>query len=398
MCLSAGAIINYFVKFRWLSKLVISVGFAFCTIVIMKQMNFLHHSGELGFSFHNRASMIVIDRPGTELLANQLRQMPEIVEVVEMNATSPFNLIPEFISRIQVSSWDDKPIDAENIEIWNSHITPEIIDFYNFQLIAGEMLTNASPASMVLLNESAVRLFGWYDPVGRRFDNFTVKGVIRNVHNNAPTIPVRPIFYSRYIPPPVLSSPADSEFMFIISLQRSIMFKYHEGMWESARDKIRELVETEHPVVARHLMLYNTEEEVNKLFKSENALIRLLLFVSIICILICIFGFVSLVSLTCEERRKEIAIRKVHGALVGDILAMFAKEYFLLLIIGTAIAFTAGFFIMHRWLEHYVIRTNIPAWIYLSIVSALALVIVLCVGWQVYKSSVENPADVVKSE
>jgi ABC-type antimicrobial peptide transport system permease subunit len=114
--------------------------------------------------------------------------------------------------------------------------------------------------------------------------------------------------------------------------------------------------------------------------------------------LICIFGFVSLVSLTCEERRKEIAIRKVHGATVGDILAMFAKEYFLLLIIGTTIAFTTGFFIMQRWLEHYVIRTSIPAWIYLSIVSALALVIVLCVGWQVYRSSVENPADVVKGE
>jgi len=49
-------------------------------------------------------------------------------------------------------------------------------------------------------------------------------------------------------------------------------------------------------------------------------------------------------------------------------------------------------------LEHYVTQTSIPAWIYLSIICALALVIVICVGWQVYKSSVENPAEVVKSE
>jgi hypothetical protein len=77
---------------------------------------------------------------------------------------------------------------------------------------------------------------------------------------------------------------------------------------------------------------------------------------------------------------------------------MFAKEYSQLLIIGAVIAFPIGHYIMQRWLENYAIRTNIPAWIYLSIIFALALVIVLCVGWRVYRASVENPAEVVKSE
>jgi putative ABC transport system permease protein len=77
---------------------------------------------------------------------------------------------------------------------------------------------------------------------------------------------------------------------------------------------------------------------------------------------------------------------------------MFAKEYSLLLVIGAAIAFTTGYFIMQRWLEQYAIRTSIPAWIYLSIIFVMAFIIVLCVGWQVYRASVENPAEVVKSE
>ena len=169
-------------------------------------------------------------------------------------------------------------------------------------------------------------------------------------------------------------------------------------MWASCREKIKQLVEQEHPNVARYLELYNTEEEYDKYLKSENALIKLLSFVSIICVLICVFGFVSLVTLACEERRKEIAVRKINGATSGDILSMFAKEYFLLLVVGAAIAFAAGYFIMQRWLEHYVARTSIPAWIYLSIICVLALVIALCVGWQVYRSSIENPAEVVKSE
>jgi ABC-type antimicrobial peptide transport system permease subunit len=105
-----------------------------------------------------------------------------------------------------------------------------------------------------------------------------------------------------------------------------------------------------------------------------------------------------MVSLSCEERRKSIAIRKVSGATVGDILSIFAKEYFLLLIIGAAIAFPVGYIIMRRWLEQYMHQTTISAWIYLSIIFVLASIIVLCVGWRVLKASRENPADVLKSE
>jgi ABC-type antimicrobial peptide transport system permease subunit len=173
------------------------------------------------------------------------------------------------------------------------------------------------------------------------------------------------------------------------------LFEYHEGTWKSCKDKI-EQIENDHHFYSFHV--YNAEEIYHDYLKSENALIKLLSFVSAICVLICVFGFVSLVSLTCEERRKSIAIRKINGATIDDILSMFAKEYFLLLIIGAAIAFTAGYFIMQRWLEHYVKQTSIPVWIYLSIMCVFALVIVLCVGWQVYRTSVENPADVVKSE
>ena len=168
-------------------------------------------------------------------------------------------------------------------------------------------------------------------------------------------------------------------------------------MWKSCKDKIEQILQKEEYSNSLVKIIANYEEKYNEFLKSENALIKLLSFVSVICVLICVFGFVSLVSLTCEERRKEIAIRKISGATAGDILAMFAKEYFLLLIIGAVIAFTTGYFIMQRWLEHYVVRTNIPAWIYLSIVGVLAMVIVLCVGWQVWRASIENPADVVKS-
>jgi ABC-type antimicrobial peptide transport system permease subunit len=118
--------------------------------------------------------------------------------------------------------------------------------------------------------------------------------------------------------------------------------------------------------------------------------------VSLVCVIVCVFGFVSMVSLTCEERRKEIAIRKINGATIKDILDIFFKEYLTLLVIGALIAFPAGYLVMKRWLEDYVVQTEISAWIYASILLALIMTVVICVGGKVYRTSRANPAEEVK--
>jgi len=366
-------------------QLVISIGFAFCTAIILKQMYFLHHTAELGFSFQNRGAVILRGSGESGVLANQLKQIPEITEVVD--AEGLMNLVPLMMRMgIGSSSWDDQPADAENISLEQIYVSPEYNAFYDFRLLAGEMLTDADPDTVVLINESAVKAFGWHDPVGKQFNNrFRVKGVIKNVYNFAPTVETKPIYYIKRSK----STGGGSG--------TTVLFKYREGMWKSCKEKINRLIEKEYADVST-VEILNSEEEFDKFLKSEKALIKLLSFVSAICVLICIFGFVSLVSLTCEERRKSIAIRKINGATVGDILAMFAKEYSILLFVGAAITFPAGFLIMQRWLEQYVKQTGIPAWIYVSILCIMALVIVLCVGWQVYKTSVENPAEVIKME
>ena len=398
---------NTFRKISVIAQLVISIGFAFCAIVILKQVYFLHNTDELGFSFKNTGSLWVdeellgdpeeitlADLKQTQggVIINYLKQISEITEVVDAIGM-PFLLPRRGIMAQDVSSWDEKPVSAEKISFERMLVSPEYIAFYEFQLIAGEMLTDDDPESMVLINEIAVQAFGWSDPIGKSFGNkYMVKGVIKNVCTFSPTTPSLPVYYSK--PPQgnvrwsgIMTKPS--------TIGRTVLFKYHEGMWKTCKEKIEQM-ETNELVGLRGL--YNSEEEYDNYLKSENTLLKLLSFVSTICILICVFGFVSLVSLTCEERRKEIAIRKINGATVGDILNIFAKEYFLLLIIGAVISFTAGYYIMQRWLENYVKQMSIPAWIYLSIMLAMALVIVLCVGWQVYKTSIENPAEVVKAE
>jgi len=367
-------------------QLIISIGFVFCTIVILKQMYFLHHTDELGFSFQNRGAVTLYSNEDGHILANHLKQIPEITEVVDADGMT--NLVhPNGRMSFKVDNWDDKPLDAKIIDLEIVYISSEYCKFFDFKLVDGEMLTDADPDSLVLINESAVKAFGWHEPVGKHFfSRYKVKGVIKNIYNFGPTVPAKPVIYSNN----------NDKKEGIIVGSTTVLFKYKEDMWKSCKGKIEQMIKKEY--TDTNNVITNTEEEYNKFLKSENTLIKLLFFLSAICILICVFGFVSLVSLTCEERRKEIAIRKINGATSGNILAIFAKEHFLLLMIGAVVAFSAGWFIMRRWLENYVKQTDIPAWIYLSILFAMALLIVLFVGWRVYKTSIENPAEVVKRE
>jgi ABC-type antimicrobial peptide transport system permease subunit len=316
--------------------------------------------------------------------------MPEITEIVDVS-TGRGLLSPTTFSPRSISSWDDKPIDAGEMAAEFIPVPPDFFVFYELQLAAGEMFTDADTDEMIMINESLMKALGWHDAVGKRIDDKVVKGVIKNIYIT-PTIEAKPLLYNK-----ARSGPTIIGFGEITLFVQTFVFKYQEGTWESAKEKIMALKEKEYPN-AMSFSLVNAEEAYKKLLQSENALMKLLSFVSAICLLICIFGFVSLVSLTCEERRKSIAIRKVHGATVGNILGTFAKEYFLLLLIGAAIAFPIGYIIMKHWLEQYMKQTAISAWIYLSIIFVLALIIVLCVGWRVYKASNENPAEVVKSE
>ena len=369
-------------------QLIISIIFAFCTIVMIKQLNDLTQPGNLGFEFQNTASFAVaISAPGDTppaamTLYHQLMQMPGIEEVVFGFPS----LLPQWhhISRRNINRWEGQREDDEGFDIRAIRVSEAFINFYRFQLVEGEFLTDYDRSVVtVLINEEAKRRLGWTEAVGKTFSGHTVKGVIRNIQAHSPTVSVSPTLY--YV---------NNDVEITTHL---VIFRYQGVSFFDMQRRIEAFFAEEYPHF-RPANFNDASAVFAELIQSERSLMKLLGFASLVCILISIFGFFSLVSLTCEERRKEIAIRKINGATIHDIVGIFFKEYALLLAIGALIAFPIGYYIMQRWLEQYVLQTAIPMWIYVAILLALTLVIVSCVGWRVWKASVENPADVVKSE
>ena len=278
---------------------------------------------------------------------------------------------------MNVLEWDDKPENAEPVYVESVYVSEKFLSYYEIKVVEGELLKDND--RKIMINESAAKAFGWHKSVGKSLNNgFEIKGVVKNIYNMAPTVSPRPIRYSN-----------NNKRKYPV-----ILFKYVEGSWKTCKKKIEEIV-SKYP--NENYKLSNTEEEYDKFLRSENMLLKILTLISIICLFVCIFGFVSMVSLTCEERRKEIAIRKINGATIKDILDIFFKEHLTLLLIGALIAFPIGYIAMKRWLEQYVVQTQISVWIYLSILLALIMAIVLCIGGKVYKTSRENPVEAIKN-
>ncbi len=287
-------------------------------------------------------------------------------------------------------NWDGKEDATKSIDmlcLWNCEKT---VSFYNLKLLEGEIV-KPTETNSIMINESAVKALGMSDPIGKKLyqkgRTWTIVGIIKDFHITAPTEPVQP--YT------LVAVDILKDIGFSLG-KGQILIKFHDGKWKELRNRIDSIFSREYPEV--RYRLYNTAEEYAGYLKSEDALIKLLSFVAMVCVLIAAFGIFSLITLSCEQRRKEIAVRKVNGATIRNILIMFIKEYILLLIIAAVIAFPIGYVLMKRWLENYIEQTTIKAWIYLVIAGGIAIIIFACIGWRVWQAARQNPAEVIKSE
>ena len=374
---------NRFRQATLLFQLIISIGFIFCTSVILKQLHYLN-SGDIGINRKDIAYLKVRGKSDTQMLIERIKQWPEVEKVLDVNEP----LIPRAGSVTQsFANWEDKKADAEKVDIEIMLGDSAYMNIYGLKLLEGEMITPASPETDVVLNETAVKALGWHKGTGKHLyrgkQKIRVVGVLKDYHVASPNLPVRPTAFQINDIPWQLPS-------------TSLLIRFKAGTWKICQEKVGALVKENYPNAVFELL--NTEEEYAKFLTSEKALLRMLTILSVVCILLSVFGIYSQIMLTCEQRRKEIAIRKVNGARVNDILAMFAKEYLVILLVASVVAFPLAYSIMKHWIESYTLQTSISWWLFVGIFIGIGCIIAHCIGWRVWKAANENPADVVKSE
>ena len=361
-------------------QLFVSIGLVFCTMVMMKQLDYLLNSKELGLNRHNIG--VIASGYGFEGVPFKeiLEQMPDVIECLYGFYTP----IPKMsFYSYEVREWEGQADKEQRIKLEKETINQDYANFFQVEVLEGNMLDEKDGKEAVLINEAAAKAFGWDHPIGKKIhlnEKCIVKGVIKNISYNAPIHPVAPAMF--FLP--------DN------TGRGGIIFKVKEGTWNIVSEKIKAEVDKVNPNA--ELILSNMEEVYDTYMKSEKTLCQLLSIVSFICIAIAVFGIFSLVTLSCQQRRKEIAIRKVNGANIGIILNLFFREYLLLLVFSSFFAFPLGYVMMKHWLENYIKQTPIEWWLYAVIFIGMGLVIFLSIIWRVWKAARQNPAEVLKSE
>ena len=164
-------------------------------------------------------------------------------------------------------------------------------------------------------------------------------------------------------------------------------------------DMLHRLTETAEKIApGRDFKFRFMDEVIDQNYHRELRFTRQILLFSLIAIVLSMIGVFGLTLFESEYRRKEIGIRKILGSSTGEILYMFTKRYFVMLVACFVLAAPFGWWIGHDWLESFSDKTPIRAWVFVASFLLVSLITVLTVTFQCWKNANENPVRSIKTE
>ena len=119
---------------------------------------------------------------------------------------------------------------------------------------------------------------------------------------------------------------------------------------------------------------------------------------TLLAVFIACLGLFGLTSYTCIQRKKEIGIRKVNGATIGQILSMLNKDFFIWVGLAFIIAIPIAWYAMNNWLSNFAYKTNMSWWVFALAGLVVLGVALLTVSWQSFRAAVANPVEALRDE
>jgi putative ABC transport system permease protein len=229
-----------------------------------------------------------------------------------------------------------------------------------------------------IVNEEAIKEMGIGNPLNKNLSTwFGRKGKIIGVIHNFNTQSLR----DEMAPVVFIPTPAANYHCLRISSPDI------PGAIKSIENKIKEIVPDD-PFEFRFL-----DEVIDSQYKTEQMISKLAMFIAIIAIFISCLGLFGLASFSCEQRTKEIGIRKVLGASITNVMVMLTKDFTKWVLLANIIAWPIAWYVVNKWLQNFAYRIDMTIWPFiLAGFSALAIAIGT-ISWQAIKAATANPVE-----
>lgn len=276
-------------------------------------------------------------------------------------------------------------VDGQHIKFKSWPVDERFLDFFGIKIITGRKFSKESKADLnkYVMNEKAVQQFGWSDSFEKmtqyRDTRGRVIGIAKNFNFSSLKEGIEPLAFR-------LSD----------ALKNELLLRIKPGNYARTLAYITETARKFDP--KNHVEARFLDDALNNLYNKEEKMGRLVEFVALWCILLSIAGLLGLVIFICQDRVKEIGIRKVNGARISEIMVMLGNDYIKLVAVAFIIATPLAWYAVHKWLESFAYKIPLYWWIFaLSGFIALGIAL-LTVSWQSWKAATRNPVEALRYE
>jgi putative ABC transport system permease protein len=140
------------------------------------------------------------------------------------------------------------------------------------------------------------------------------------------------------------------------------------------------------------------DESFNNMYRAEQQVGRVAISFAILAVIIACLGLFGLATYMAEQRTKEIGVRKVLGATVNNIVMMLSRDFLMLIVIASLIAFPVAWWAMYKWLQDFEYRIEVGWWIFVFSGFVAVLVALFTVSFQAVRAAVSNPIKSLRTE
>ena len=352
------------------------------TLIVAHQMDFFKNQ-DLGFNKEAVISVGLPDKAKREVFKQQLATYPGIKDLSFSSGGPVYN---NNFTSFQSSELGLTKDDVTEVK----YIDEKYTDMFQLHMLAGQKIwkkNDKDTLHSVVINETMMHKLGIQDPqlalnkhVKLNGDQqSTIVGVVQDFQSESKHKKRRAC---------VLEYSAQSFFMASIRIQPAAMNKtiaYIGKQWS----KIYPDNVFEYEFIDEHIAnFYRQEQKVYTAFQ---------LF-SYIAILIGCLGLYGLIAFAASQRTKEVGIRKVLGAPVYSIVALFGKEFILLIGIAFLVAAPLGYYVMHSWLQNFAYHINMGPGIFIIAIASSFIIAAITIAYQAVKAALVNPVKSLRNE